>query len=58
MDDWVWVPRVRGPLAPYAKGFESWLVARGFERSTVGKRSWQLARLSSWMECEGLDTDE
>jgi integrase/recombinase XerD len=58
MDGWVWVPRVPGPLAPYAKGFESWLLARGFERSTVGKRSWQLARLSGWMECEGLDTDE
>jgi len=54
MGDWVWVPRVSGPLAPYAEGFERWLLARGFERSSVGNRLWQLARLSGWLEREGL----
>ena len=58
MDGWVWVPRVSGPLAAYAEGFERWLVARGFERSSVGNRLWQLAQLSGWMEREGLDADE
>jgi integrase/recombinase XerD len=58
MDGWVWVPRVSGPLAPYAEGFERWLLARGFERSSVGNRLWQFARLSGWLEREGLGAGE
>lgn len=58
MDGWVWAPRVSGPLAPCAEGFERWLLAQGFERSSAGNRLWQLARLSGWMEREGLGADE
>jgi len=36
-----WVPVVSGPLTPFATGFESWLVARGYSRSAVGHRLWQ-----------------
>jgi len=58
MGGWVWAPRVSGPLASYAAGFEWWLLARGFERSTVGNRLWQLAHLSGWLEREGLFAGE
>jgi integrase/recombinase XerD len=58
MDGWVWVPRVSGPLAPFAEGFERWLLARGFERSSVGNRLWQLAQLSGWLDREGLAAGE
>lgn len=46
--------RVRGPLAPWAAGFERWLAARGYARSSVRERVRQLARLSGWLEREGL----
>jgi len=46
--------RVRGPLAPWAAGYERWLAARGYARWSVRKRVCQLARLSSWLEREGL----
>src|SRR5438477_485646 len=46
--------RVRGPLAPWAGGFERWLAARGYARWSVRKRVCQLARLSCWLEREGL----
>lgn len=58
MDGWVWVPRVSGPLASYAEGFERWLLTRGFERSSIGNRLWQLARLSRWLGREGLAAGE
>jgi integrase/recombinase XerD len=45
---------VRGPLAPWAAGFEAWLVARGFSSRTVGRRMCLLAVLSRWLEREGL----
>jgi integrase/recombinase XerD len=45
---------VRGPLAPWAAGFEAWLVARGFSSRTVGHRMCLLAVLSRWLEREGL----
>jgi integrase/recombinase XerD len=50
--------RVRGPLAPWAAGFERWLAARGYARSSVRKRVCQLARLSSWLEREELAVSE
>ena len=46
--------RVREPLSPWAAGYERWLAARGYARSSVRKRVCQLARLSSWLEREGL----
>ena len=46
--------RVRGPLAPWAAGYELWLAARGYARWSVRKRVCQLARLSGWLEREGL----
>ena len=45
---------VRGPLAPWAAGFEGWLAARGYARWSVRKQVCQLARLSSWLEREGV----
>ena len=50
--------RVSGPLAPYAAGFERWLVARGLRRRSVAKRVWQLEHLSRWLEQEGLAARE
>ncbi len=50
--------RVRGPLAPWAAGFERWLAARGYARLSVRKRVCQLARLSCWLEREGLAVRE
>ena len=52
---------VRGSLAPWAPGFEDWLVARGFSRWTVRQRVCLFAVLSGWLEREGLgagDLDE
>jgi integrase/recombinase XerD len=54
MGAWVWAPKVSGPLAPFAEGFECWLLARGFTRSAMSNRVWQLAQLSGWLEREGL----
>lgn len=49
-----WVPRVSGPLAGYAAGYEGWLAARGFTLHARRLRLWQLGRLSLWLEGEGL----
>ena len=49
---------VRGPLAPWAAGFEDWLVARGFSRWTVRQRLCLFAVLSGWLEREGLGAGE
>ena len=45
---------VRGPLAPWAAGFEDWLLGRGFSRWTVRQRLCLFAVLSGWLEREGL----
>jgi integrase/recombinase XerD len=50
--------RVREPLAPWAAGYERWLAARGYARWSVRKRVCQLARLSSWLDREGLAVRE
>jgi hypothetical protein len=34
---------VRGPLAPWAAGFEGWLAGRGYSSSAVVHRLWLLA---------------
>jgi integrase/recombinase XerD len=49
---------VRGPLAPWASGFEGWLAARGFSRSAAFHRMCLLAALSRWLEAEGLGAGE
>lgn len=41
-------------MAPWAAGFERWLAAGGYARWSVRKRVCQLARLSCWLEREGL----
>jgi integrase/recombinase XerD len=53
-----WAPVPSGPLAPYAAGFESWLMARGYSPFTVGHRLWQLELVSRWLEREGLSADQ
>ena len=58
MGRWFWSSGVLGPLAPYAPGFERWLVARGFSESSMSKRLWQLGHLSRWLEREGLTVGE
>jgi integrase/recombinase XerD len=50
--------RVRGPLAPWAPGFEHWLVGRGYLPSAVFHRCCLLAVLSLWLERRGLDASE
>ena len=49
---------VSGPLAPFAAGYEQWLVDRGFRPGTAADRLSQLAHLSCWLEAEGLSVDE
>lgn len=49
---------VRGPLAPYAAGFASWLESQRYAQRTVGERLWQLRHLSLWLEGEGLSAGE
>ena len=49
---------VSGSLAPFAAGYEEWLVDRGFRPATVTDRLSQLAHLSRWLEAEGLSVDE
>jgi integrase/recombinase XerD len=50
--------RVRGPLAPWAPGFEHWLLGRGYLPSAVFHRCCLLAVLSLWLERRGLDAWE
>ena len=45
---------VRGPLGPWAAGFESWLLARWYSPWTVRYRVCMLADLSRWLAREGL----
>jgi hypothetical protein len=46
---------VRGPLAPWASGFEGWLVARGYRPSAVFHRSCLLGVLSLAFGLTGRD---
>ena len=54
----LWVPVASGPLAWYARGYGSWLAARGYSRWAVSHRLWQLDLLSRWLEREGLPPGE
>ena len=47
-----------GPLAPYAEGFERWLVARGYSRGSVRHRLRQFRHLSGWIEQHGMSLEE
>lgn len=49
---------LRGPLAPYAPGFRMSLARAGYSRSAANKQSQLLARLSAWLEDEGLEPAE
>jgi integrase/recombinase XerD len=54
----LWVPVVSGPLAPYAAGFESWLVSRAYSPKAAADRLYQFDQLSRWLERDGLDVGE
>jgi integrase/recombinase XerD len=54
----LWVPVACGPLAPYAAGYGSWLVDRGYSRWTVAHRLWELDLLSRWLDRERLAVDQ
>jgi integrase/recombinase XerD len=45
-------------LAPFAAGYERWLVERGFRPGTLPHRISQFACLSRWLEAEGLSAGE
>ena len=47
-----------GAVAPWAAGYVLWLAARGYASWSVRKRVCQLARLSSWLEREGVAVGE
>lgn len=49
---------VRGPLAPWASGFEDWLLERGYRPSAVFHRCCLLAAMSRWLERRGLGASE
>ncbi len=49
---------VKGPLAPWAAGFECWLLGRGYLPSAVFHRLWLLAAMSLWLERQGLEACE
>src|SRR5664279_1909407 len=52
------VQAVRGPLAPWAAGFECCLAARGYASRSVYHRVCQLSLLSCWLEREGLSAGD
>jgi len=54
----VWVPRVSGPLASYASGFEGWLNSQAYSPSAAADRMYQFDQLSRWLEREGLGVGE
>ena len=49
----VWVPVVSGPLAPYAAGFESWLMSRSYSPSAAADGLYQLDQLSRLASARG-----
>jgi hypothetical protein len=53
-----WIPVPSGPLAPFAAGYRSWLVARGYSAWTVHDRLGQLELVSQWMEREGVSVGQ
>ena len=49
---------VSGPLAPFAAGYESWLLSRSYSPSVVTDRLRQFGQLSRWLEQERLGAGE
>jgi integrase/recombinase XerD len=49
---------VQGPLAPWASGFEDWLLERGYRPSAAFHRCCLLAVMSRWLERRGLAASE
>lgn len=52
------VPVVPGPLGPWAAGYAAWLSGRGYAPLTVKRGLVDVARLSRWLEREGLGVGE
>lgn len=52
------VPVVLGPLGPWAAGYAAWLSGRGYAPLTVKRGLLDAARLSRWLEREGLGVGE
>lgn len=50
--------RISGPLVNYAVGFQRVLFERGYPPGTVARHLQLLARLSQWVQSEGLGEDE
>ena len=48
---------VSGPLAPFAAGYEQWLVDQGFRPGSVADRLSQLRHLNGWLGAEGLSVE-
>jgi len=46
---------LRGPLVPHARGFGAALVQVGYSRSAAKKQLQLMARLSAWLDDEGLE---
>lgn len=53
-----WGQAVTGPLGPFADGFASELVGRGYSPSAVRLRLWLLDHVSRWLEEEELAPSE
>lgn len=58
MSSKVRMPVVRGPLGPWAAGYAAWLSGQGYAPLTVKRRLHDVARLSRWLEDQGLGVGE
>ncbi len=54
------IPRakVSGPLAPFADGFRARLDSLGYTRGSTEFKIGQVARLSTWLECQALEVGD
>ena len=50
----LYLPRVSGPLRPYARGYYDYAQALGYTAQSAGWHVWVLARLSQWLESTGI----
>ena len=57
MDRWDWT-RVSGPLAPYAVGYDQWLVDQGFAPLSRPARMRQFGELSRWLGSLALSAEQ
>jgi integrase/recombinase XerD len=51
-------PRATGPLALYAEGFRSELLAQGYSPSTASEHLSLIGKLSPWLDTRGLEPSE